>query len=153
KGLKDNLDYLSGMGVKAVWISGVQMNNQGKDINYTPYHMYHPTDFFRTDPTSGTFQELKDLIDACHARGIYVILDVVINHTSDLNGLWGNSQNDDKQYWPNGNGTHGWWDSRRHAAPFTELSHFHNNGTINNWDSSPENLWGQFKGTDDLRTE
>ncbi|HMP76764.1 MAG TPA: alpha-amylase family glycosyl hydrolase [Kiritimatiellia bacterium] len=153
KGLKDNLDYLSGMGVRAVWISGVQMNAQGKDTNYTPYHMYHPTDFFRTDPTSGTFQELKDLIDACHARGIYVILDVVINHTADLNGLWGNSQNDDKQYWPNGNGTHGWWDGRRHAAPFTELSHFHNNGTINCWDCSPENLLGQFKGTDDLKTE
>lgn len=153
KGLKDNLDYLSTMGVNAIWMSGVQFNDQGKDSNYTPYHMYHPTDFFRVDPAMGTFQELKDLVDACHTRGIYVILDVVVNHTADLNGLWGNNQLDDKQYWGGGNGTHGWWDSRRHGAPFDDLQYFHNNGTIKCWDCFPESLLGQFKGTDDLKTE
>ena len=56
KGLKDNLDYLTGMGVNAVWISGVQMNAQGRDPRYTPYHQYHPTDFFNVDPAQGTFQ-------------------------------------------------------------------------------------------------
>ena len=35
KGLKNNIGYLTGMGVKAVWMSGVQMNDQGKDLNYT----------------------------------------------------------------------------------------------------------------------
>jgi len=151
KGLKDNLDYLSGMGVRSVWISGVQMNAQGRDTRFTPYHQYHPTDFFNVDPAQGTFQELKDLIDACHARGIYVILDVVINHTADLNGLFSNSTNDDKQYWANGNGTLGWWNStRKHPYPFNDLQWFHNNGTINNWDTYPEYIYGQFKGTDDL---
>ena len=153
KGLKDNLDYLTGMGVNAVWISGVQMNTQGRDTRYTPYHQYHPTDFFNVDPAQGTFQELKDLIDACHARGIYVVLDVVINHTADLNGLSGNNREQDKQYWPNGNDTFGWWDGRRHPYPFGELTHFHNNGTINNWDAFPETLRGQFRGTDDLATD
>ncbi len=154
KGLKDNLDYLSGMGVRALWISGVQMNDQGRDANYTPYHMYHPTDFFRVDPAMGTFQDLKDLIDACHARGIYVILDVVINHMADKNGLPGNNFNDDKQYWPNGYGNFVWWNSNnKHAAPFDDLQWFHNNGTINSWDAYPENVLGQFKGTDDLKTE
>ncbi len=155
KGLKDNLDYLSGMGVKAIWMSGVQMNDQGKDTNYTPYHMYHPTDFFRVDPVLGTFQELKDLIDACHARGIYVILDVVINHTADKNGLPGDSFNDDKKYWaPPGYGNFVWWnEGNKHAAPFNDLQYFHNNGTINNWESYPEYIYGQFKGTDDLKTD
>ena len=149
KGLKDNLDYLAGMGVKAIWMSGVQMNDQGKDLRYTPYHMYHPTDFFRVDPVLGTFQELKDLIDACHARGIYVILDVVINHTADKNGIDG-----DTGYYANGGGNHRWWnDSNKHAAPFNDLQYFHNNGTINNWDSYPEYIYGQFKGTDDLKTD
>ena len=152
KGLKDNLDYLTGMGVNAVWISGVQMNTQGKDVRYTPYHMYHPTDFFNVDPVMGTFQDLKDLIEACHARGIYVILDVVINHTADLNGLSGNNQEDDKFYWASSNGTFGWWNDRRHPYPFNDLRWFHNNGTINNWDAFPETLQGQFKGTDDLAT-
>ena len=43
--------------------------------------------------------------------------------------------------------------TRRHAYPFNELIHFHNNGTINNWDTWPEYLYGQFKGTDDLKTD
>ncbi len=154
KGLKNNLDYLSGMGVRAVWISGVQMNDQGRDKNYTPYHMYHPTDFYRVDPAMGTFQDLKSLIDACHARGIYVILDVVINHCADKNGLPGNNFNDDKQYWSGGYGNFVWWDANnKHAWPFDDLQWFHNNGTINNWDAYPENVLGQFKGTDDLKTE
>jgi glycosidase len=154
KGLKDNLDYLTGMGVNAVWISGVQMNAQGRDTRYTPYHQYHPTDFFNVDPAQGTFEELKDLIDACHARGVYVILDVVINHTADLNGLFGNNTNDDKQYWPDGNATFGWWDNnRRHPYPFNDLRWFHNHGTIKKWDDFPETLRGQFPGTDDLATD
>lgn len=154
KGLQNNLDYLVGMGVKAIWMSGVQQNDQGKDKNYTPYHQYHPENFFKCDPAMGTFQDLKELIDACHARGIYVILDVAPNHMCDKNGLWGNNQLDDKQYWGGGNSTFGWWDqNNKHPAPFDNLNYFHNNGTINCWDCSPENLLGQFKGTDDLKTE
>ncbi|MDD2240156.1 MAG: alpha-amylase family glycosyl hydrolase [Kiritimatiellae bacterium] len=154
KGMQQNIGYLTGMGVKAVWMSGVQMNDQGKDLNYTPYHQYHPENFFKCDPAMGTFQDLKELIDALHAAGIYVILDVAPNHMCDKNGLWGNNQQDDKQYFANGNSTFDWWDqNNKHPAPFDNLAYFHNNGTINNWDSSPENLWGQFKGTDDLKTE
>ena len=154
KGLKNNISYLTGMGVKAVWISGVQQNDQGKDGNYTPYHQYHPDNFFKCDPAMGTFAELKELIDALHAAGIYVILDVAPNHMCDKNGLWGNNQQDDKQYFANGNSTFGWWDqNNKHPAPFDNLNYFHNNGTINCWDCSPENLLGQFKGTDDMKTD
>ena len=154
KGMKNNISYLTGMGVKAVWMSGVQLNDQGKDANYTPYHQYHPGNFFKCDPAMGTFQDLRELIDALHAAGIYVILDVAPNHMCDKNGLWGNNQQDDKQYFANGNSTFGWWDqNNKHPAPFDNLSYFHNNGTINCWDCSPENLLGQFKGTDDLKTD
>lgn len=153
KGLRQNLDYLEGMGVNAVWLSGVQMNWQGIDTRFTPYHYYHPTDFFRVDPAQGTFQDLKDLIDALHERDMYVILDVVPNHMADLSGLWGNDRADNKQFWPHGNDTHGWWDnSRRHAPPFDQLHLFHNHGRITNWDSYPEYVIGAFPGTDDLRT-
>ncbi|MDD4737119.1 MAG: alpha-amylase family glycosyl hydrolase [Kiritimatiellae bacterium] len=151
-GLRQKLDYLENMGVNGLWISGVQMNTQGRDTRYTPYHMYHPTDFWRCDPTAGTFQELKDLIDDCHSRGIYVILDVVVNHMADLGGL--PNGDDDKWYWSGGNDSYTWWDSnRRHRGAFDRLDWFHHNGTINNWDASPENLLGQFKGTDDLATD
>jgi glycosidase len=152
EGLRQNIPYLKGMGVNAIWMSAVQLNDQGRDTRFTPYHMYHPTDFWKVDPALGTFEDLKNLIDELHANGIYVILDVVINHTADKNGL--RSGEDDKWYWPNGGPNFGWWDeSRKHADPFDQLDHFHNNGTINNWDASPENLLGQFKGTDDLKTE
>ncbi len=153
KGLLQNLDYLEGMGVNAVWLSGVQMNWQGLDTRFTPYHYYHPTDFFRVDPAQGTFEDLKNLIDEMHARGMYVILDVVPNHMADLSGLWGNNREDNRYYWPNGNDTHGWWsEDRRHAPPFDHLHLFHNHGRITNWDSYPEYILGAFPGTDDLRT-
>lgn len=149
-GLRNNISYLTGMGVKAVWISGVQMNDQGKDTRYTPYHQYHPENFFKCDPAMGTFAELKQLIDALHAAGIYVILDVAPNHMCDKNGLSGDADT----YYNAGGGTLQWWnDSNKHAAPFDNLAYFHNNGTIQNWDSSPENKKGQFKGTDDLNTD
>ena len=149
-GLLLKLDYLDNMGVNAIWISGVQMNAQGTNLKFTPYHQYHPTDFWRCDPVSGTFLELKDLIDACHSRGIYVIIDVVINHMADLSGL---ADGSDSRYWPQANDSYTWWDSRRHRGAFNRLDWFHHNGTIRNWDITPENLLGQFVGTDDLATE
>lgn len=152
KGLLNNLDYLTGMGVNAVWMSGVQINWQGLDTRFTPYHMYHPTDFFKVDPAMGTFQDLKNVIDAMHARGIYVVLDVVVNHMADLSGLWGNNKEDNKWYHGGGNSTHGWWTDRRHGAPFNDLQYFHNYGRIRNWDSYPEYILGAFPGTDDLKT-
>ena len=85
-GLRQKLDYLEGMGITALWISGVQQNDQGKDPNYTPYHQYHAENFFKCDPAMGTFADLKNLIDDCHSRGMYVILDVAPNHMCDKNG-------------------------------------------------------------------
>ncbi|MFY9119941.1 MAG: alpha-amylase family glycosyl hydrolase, partial [Syntrophomonadaceae bacterium] len=153
-GLRQQLDYLEGMGVTALWISGVQQNDQGKDPNYTPYHQYHAENFFKCDPAMGTFQDLKNLIDECHRRGMYVILDVAPNHTCDKNGINTGNENDDKRYWPDGHGSFGWWnDGNKHHAPFDNLAYFHNNGTINCWDCWPEQVNGQFKGTDDLRSD
>ena len=153
-GLRQQLDYLEGMGVTALWISGVQQNDQGKDPNYTPYHQYHAENYFKCDPAMGTFQDLKNLIDDCHSRGMYVILDVAPNHTCDKNGINTGNDDDDKAYWPGGHGSFGWWnESNKHNAPFDNLNYFHPNGTINCWDCWPEQINGQFKGTDDLNSE
>ncbi len=162
RGLRQQIGYLTNMGVTAVWISGVQLNSQAfrydgyPEWRWTPYHQYHVDNFFSCDPASGTFQELKDLIDDLHSAHIAVILDVAPNHMSDKCGRQGNSGNDDKYYTPNRDGN--WWGSaannpQKHQAPFDNLDRFHLNGTIQNWDTSPENLMGQFKGTDDLRQE
>jgi glycosidase len=162
RGLKDKIWYLKDMGVTAVWISGVQMNSQAARFDgsyewrWTPYHQYHVDNFFVCEPASGTFQELKDLIDELHANHIAVILDVAPNHMSDKCGRQGNNGADDKYYSDQRGGD--WWGSARgnaqkHPYPFDNLDRFHLNGTIQNWDTSPENLKGQFKGTDDLMQE
>ena len=158
RGLRQQIPYLQGMGVTAVWISGVQLNDQAVrfggavEWRWTPYHQYHVDNFFACDPASGTFQELKDLITDLHKANIAVILDVAPNHMCDKCGRQGNNGNDDKYYTDRDDGW--WWDSSNtHPAPFNDLARFHLNGTINNWDTSPENLKGQFKGTDDLKQE
>ena len=149
-GIKQKLPYLAGMGVNAIWVSGVQMNAQGVDTRYTPYHAYHPTDFYRAEPMFGTFDELKDLIDTAHSMGIYVMIDVVINHMADLSGLGGGK---DDYYHAFGGGNLFWWDNnKRHAWPFDGLQYFHNNGKITDWGNSFQIINGAFVGTDDLRT-
>ena len=152
KGLQYQIPYLQGMGVTAVWISGVQQNDQSvTDNRWTPYHQYHVDNFFRCDPAMGTFQDLKDLIDALHAANIAVILDVAPNHMCDKNG-WGTKEEDKQFHWDE-NGRHWWDNNNKHCVPFDNLDRFHVQGTINNWDSHPENKIGQFKGTDDLKQE
>ena len=152
KGLQYQIPYLTGLGVTAVWISGVQQNDQSAtDPRWTPYHQYHVDNFFRCDPAMGTFQDLKDLIDALHAAGIAVILDVAPNHMCDKNG-WGTQQEDKSFHWDE-SGKHWWNDNNKHCVPFDNLDRFHVQGTINNWDQDPENKIGQFKGTDDLKQE
>ena len=154
RGLRQQIGYLQEMGVTAVWISGVQLNEQAikddgwPEWRWTPYHQYHVDNFFSCDPASGTFQELTDLIKDLHAAGIAVILDVAPNHMCDKCG-WGNGNEDKSFHWDE-SGAHWWNNDKKHPAPFDDLARFHVHGTINKWEESPENLIGQFKGTDDL---
>ncbi len=154
-GIKQKLGYLKDMGVNAIWISGVQLNEQGFDKRFTPYHAYHPSDFYRCEPMFGTFAELKDLIDTAHQNGIYVILDVVVNHTADLLKYTDCNCNYEG-YCENNCAALDWWDPAvRVAAPFDSPQWFHNHGTIgdNDWDTYPRYIRGAFLGTEDLRTD
>jgi len=80
KGLIDKLDYIKALGFTAVWVTPVVENASGLD-----YHGYHASNFSRVDHRyeSGdtTFQTL---IDEAHARGMKVILDIVLNHTGNF---------------------------------------------------------------------
>ena len=81
KGLIDKLDYIKALGFTAIWITPVVQNNSSYD-----YHGYHAYDFTAVDnryESNGvTYQ---DLIDACHAKGMKIIQDVVFNHSCN----WG----------------------------------------------------------------
>ncbi|HEV2481563.1 MAG TPA: alpha-amylase family glycosyl hydrolase [Puia sp.] len=97
KGIEARLDYLAALGVGALWITPVLKNSMAPGWEYN-YHGYGIQDFlaidgrFASDGTEATAeQELAELVAAAHARGIYIIFDIVINHTAqvfdyDLNG-------------------------------------------------------------------
>jgi len=74
-GIEDRLDYLTWLGVDAVWISPMYpspMADFGYDV----------ADYTDVDPRFGTLADAESLIEAAHERGLRVILDYVVNHTS-----------------------------------------------------------------------
>ena len=80
KGLERRLDYVAGLGVGGIWLSCPLKQRAGEHT----YHGYAIQDFLQIDPRFGTTGDLRDLVDACHARGLVIVLDVVIDHTGDL---------------------------------------------------------------------
>ncbi|WP_158277240.1 pullulanase-type alpha-1,6-glucosidase [Serinibacter arcticus] len=86
-GLHENLDYIEGLGVSAIWLTPSFENRpvQGEGAGASAgYHGYWITDFTQIDPHLGTNAELEALIDDAHARGIKVYFDIVTNHTADV---------------------------------------------------------------------
>jgi oligo-1,6-glucosidase len=75
-GITSRLDHLVSLGVDAVWLSPVYVSPQvdnGYDI----------ADYQAIDPTFGTLDDLDALIAAMHERGLRLVMDLVVNHTSD----------------------------------------------------------------------
>jgi maltose alpha-D-glucosyltransferase/alpha-amylase len=76
KGLLRRLDYLDGLGVTAIWLMPFQPS-PGKDDGYDI------SDYYGVDPRYGTLGDFVEFTHGCHQRGIRVIIDLVVNHTSD----------------------------------------------------------------------
>jgi maltose alpha-D-glucosyltransferase/alpha-amylase len=76
KGLLRRLDYLSGLGVTAIWLMPFQPS-PGKDDGYDI------ADYYGVDPRYGTLGDFVEFTHGCRQRGIRVIIDLVVNHTSD----------------------------------------------------------------------
>ncbi|MFC8680383.1 pullulanase-type alpha-1,6-glucosidase [Microbacterium ureisolvens] len=86
-GLREQLDYIDGLGTTAIWLTPSFKNNpvQGEGANASAgYHGYWITDFTQIDPHLGTNAELEALIDEAHDKGIKVYFDIITNHTADL---------------------------------------------------------------------
>ncbi|MGI8912444.1 MAG: alpha-amylase family glycosyl hydrolase [Chloroflexota bacterium] len=79
QGVAQKLDYLRELGITTLWVGPVW--RQRPDLQ--TYHGYGIQDFLDVDPRFGTRQDLRDLVDAAHGRGMYVLLDVVINHSGN----------------------------------------------------------------------
>ncbi len=87
-GVRQQLDYLKELGVGAIWMTPVLKNCQYEDGTY---HGYGIQDFLQVDPRFGSNPqsaeaELRQLVDEAHARGIYVIFDIVLNHCGNVFG-------------------------------------------------------------------
>ncbi|MEO8453329.1 MAG: alpha-amylase family glycosyl hydrolase [Gemmatimonadota bacterium] len=87
-GVRGRLPYLKALGVTAIWLNPIYDNNNvlntkeiydGQPI--TDYHGYGPTDFYAVDEHFGDVKLFRELVDAAHAQGIKIILDMVANHT------------------------------------------------------------------------
>lgn len=86
-GLTAKLDYLEGMGITAIWFAPIFENKpvQGPEGDESAgYHGYWVTDFTSIDPHFGTNEEFKAFVDAAHARGMKVYMDIITNHTADV---------------------------------------------------------------------
>ena len=91
-GLTARLDYLQDMGITAIWFAPIFKNKpvQGPAGQESAgYHGYWVTDFTRPDPHFGTEQDFKAFVDAAHARGMKVYMDIITNHTADVIGYAG----------------------------------------------------------------
>jgi alpha-amylase len=84
RGLVDHLDEIASLGVTALWVNPLVKNIDGPVYGAGfpdwGYHGYWADDLARLDPRFGTEAQLAELVEACHARGIRVLLDVVYNH-------------------------------------------------------------------------
>ena len=76
KGVLSKLDYIKSLGVDAIWFSPLYKSPQ-KDYGYDI------ADYRSIQPEYGTMEDFKAVLDGAHERGLRVIMDLVVNHTSD----------------------------------------------------------------------
>lgn len=109
-GIIEKLDYIQkDLGATALWLM---------PINPSPsYHGYDVTDYKAINPQYGTMQDFKNLVQQLHSRGMKIIIDLVLNHTSDEHPWFQSAFNDRKSIYrdwyvfsdtkPTWNGWHG----------------------------------------------
>jgi glycosidase len=118
KGLASKIGYLKRLGVSAVWISPIF-----KQVPYQEtYHGYGVQNFLDVDPHFGTRLDLKNLVRTAHRHGVYVILDIILNHSGNVFSY------DPDRYWTQDPAGGQWyldprWDGRHYTvAGYHDLS-------------------------------
>eukprot|EP00122_Pirum_gemmata_P005334 Pgem_evm1s4855 len=125
KGLISKLDYIQGMGFDALWISPVIENTDGG------YHGYWAKNLNSYNTPFGSEEELRELIEECHKRNIYIMIDVVANHM-------GNQPNRD---------------DFSMFEPFNKPEHYHNYCDINDWNNYGQVEQCRLAGLPDLNQD
>lgn len=73
-GITERLDYIAGTGFDGIWLSPIHPSDT--------YHKYDVKDYYSIDPVYGSMKDFERLVSVCHERGLKIIIDLVINHTS-----------------------------------------------------------------------
>jgi glycosidase len=163
RGLTQHLDYIRGLGATALWITPPVANQWVEPSGqYTGYHGYWTEHFKRVDRHFGTLTDYRRLSDALHRRGMYLIQDVVVNHTGNFFTY--------RDRWKAGDPAHG-WEAHDRTAPVPRPSQppFHLNDPrdakqrragiyhwtpdVSDYNDPVQELNFQMSGLDDLNTE
>lgn len=91
KGITSRLDYLADLGVDVLWLSPVYKSPQ--DDNG-----YDISDYQDIDPLFGTLDDMDELLAEAHKRGLKIVMDLVVNHTSDEHAWFEASKNKDDEH-------------------------------------------------------
>ncbi|HEX2909664.1 MAG TPA: alpha-amylase family glycosyl hydrolase [Chloroflexia bacterium] len=174
KGLTSKIGYLKRMGVTTLWVSPIF-----KQVAFQQtYHGYGIQNFLNVDPHFGTREDLKEMVEVAHANGLYVILDIILNHSGDVFSYADADRYHDAQGNPDAR-----WDGNPYTVagfndkngnptiPYGPLQHppsadelagavwpvefqnpetFTRKGRINNWDYYPEYSEGDFFDLKDI---
>jgi alpha-amylase len=84
-GITQKLDYLQDLGITALWLMPIQQSPS--------YHGYDVVNYFFVNPDYGTLEDFKHLLDEAHQRGMHIIIDLVLNHTSNQNPIFMEANN------------------------------------------------------------
>lgn len=165
KGLISKIGYLKRMGITAIWVSPIFKQIQWQES----YHGYGVQNFLDVDPRFGTREDLRRMVDTAHAQGIYVMLDILLNHTGDVfaydaqdpywrgdpypaKGFFDSQGQPTLPFGPIDLSVHpdAWPDGTIWPAEFQQPNTFSRKGYIKNWDHFPEYLEGDFNILKDI---
>jgi glycosidase len=169
-GIISKLDYIKKLGISAIWISPIFKQVEKLDT----YHGYGIQDFLEIDHRFGTKADLLELVKLAHLKGIYIVLDVILNHSANV---WDYNPDRYRTLDPNSNQWYmeprwdgnnytvkGFYDKDRQItqqinsrddgvwpAEFQNLFEiFTRKGLIKNWDYDPEYKEGDFFDLKDI---
>ena len=157
--------YFTDLGINTLWITSPLDNadnaNPGSDGHmYSGYHGYWPRDLDAAESKLGTEAELKEMVDAAHARGIQVLVDYVMNHVHSQSPVY---QQHPDWFWPNDNGFGGncvcgggcSWDGDRLRCWFDNFLPDFNfqNADARKWSVDNAVAWAKRIGIDGFRLD
>lgn len=122
KGIIEKMDYIKNLGFDAIWISPVVDNTDGG------YHGYWARDWNKINDHFGSEQDLKDLVNAAHSKGLWVMVDVVANHVGPVGNDFSS------------------------INPYNKAEHYHSNCDIN-WSDQHSVEYCRLAGLPDLNQE